>query len=381
MIILFACGVLAFAVTNPSTETLPTDTIVVHYFFLPTCPHCAEQRPIVDALAQELPTVQFVIHDASSTEGAALFHAMATANGLTPAQLAVPALFIGNIPRIGVQTREQLITTIEQCKLNCTIAQPETTSRPPTNELKEYTLPLLGSTDLTTMSLPILAILLGLIDGFNPCAMWVLVYLISILIGMNDRRKIQIIVGSFVLASGILYFLFMAAWINLFLFLGYIRILTILVGLVALGGGSLSLHEYFTTKGAMTCNVGDAKSHEKMMSRVQTIISQPLTLTLILSIILLAFMVNTIEFACSAAIPAVFTQVLALHQLPVLLNYAYIGLYVFFFMLDDLIIFSMAAFTIGTVFGDRYARYCRLIGGSLLVVLGTVMLFAPELLR
>ncbi|NTV23751.1 MAG: hypothetical protein HGA85_05250 [Nanoarchaeota archaeon] len=187
--------------------------------------------------------------------------------------------------------------------------------------------------------------------------------------------------GSFVLASGILYFLFMTAWLNIFLLIGYIRILTIIIGLVALGGGILSLKEYVTTKGELVCKVGDHKSHKKTMNKIKDIASKPITFGIIISIIGLAFVVNSVEFACSAAIPAVFTQVLAISNISVFQHYLYIALYTLFFMLDDLIIFGMAAFAISGGIGEKYAKYCKLIGGVIMAALGLIMLFAPQLLR
>lgn len=232
-----------------------------------------------------------------------------------------------------------------------------------------------------SFSLPALAVVLGLVDGFNPCAMWVLVYLIAVIVNLDDRKKIWTIVGSFVLASGILYFLFMAAWLNAFLLLGYVRLLTIAIGLVALGGGILSVREYLATKGALTCKVGDEGSHKRTISRIEEIIAQPLSMGVLFAVIALAFVVNSIEFVCSAAIPAVFTQILALSSLSTLQHYAYIALYDFFFMLDDMIIFGMAAFAVSGGVGDRYARYCKALGGAILVVLGLLLLFAPHLLQ
>jgi hypothetical protein len=173
----------------------------------------------------------------------------------------------------------------------------------------------------------------------------------------------------------------MTAWLNAFLLLGYIQIVTIAIGLVALGGGILNLKEYFTTKGALTCKVGDEKSHKKTMHRIESIIAKPLSISVILAIIALAFVVNSVEFVCSAAIPAVFTQVLAQASLSTLEHYLYIGLYVFFFMLDDLIIFGLAAFAVSSGIGERYAKYCKVLGGVILFALGLLLLFAPHLLR
>lgn len=384
VIILLLIGGLAFFITYEKTAIQTTDEkLTVHFFYLPTCPHCTEQKPIYFEVKSERTDITFIEHDASSQEGSQQFYQMARETGLDTSKLGVPTIFVGKHALVGVQSEEHILSAIDDCINNCKgeeYQQIETTQKADTG-FSDYELPFLGRTDLTKWSLPTLAIVLGLIDGFNPCAMWVLVYLIGMLIGVKDRKRIWIIVGSFVLASGILYFLFMTAWLNIFLLLGYIKILTILLGLVALGGGILSFKEYITTKGSLTCKVGDEESHEKTMKRIDRIISQPLSWAIVFSMIGLAFVINSVEFACSAAIPAVFTQILSLSGLSAIQHYAYIALYVLFFTLDDLIIFGMAAFALGSSFGEKYAKYCKLLGGIIMTILGLIMLFAPHLLR
>ena len=383
VITLLLLGSLAFFLTSETTtQERSSGELSIHFFYMPTCPHCTEQKPIYFEVKEELIDMNFYEHDASSQEGSELFYQMAAEAGLDTSRLGVPTIFVGKHPLVGVQSKENIISAINDCINNC---KGEEYHANTTQEVKtgfsDFELPFLGRTDLTKWSIPTLAVVLGLIDGFNPCAMWVLVYLIGLLIGVKDKKKVWVIVGSFVLASGVLYFLFMTAWINLFLLLGYIRLLTIIIGLVALGGGIINLREYFTTKGELTCKVGDEKSHEKTMHRIERVISQPLSVAIVFSIIGLAFVVNSVEFVCSAAIPAVFTQLLALSNLSTLQHYMYIGLYTLSFMLDDLIIFSMAAFAIGSSLGEKYAKYCKLLGGLILAVLGLIMLFAPHLLR
>ena len=195
------------------------------------------------------------------------------------------------------------------------------------------------------------------------------------------KRKIWLLVGSFVFASGVLYFLFMTAWLNAFLLVGYFRPMTIAIGLVALGGGILNVREFVTTKGALVCEIQGEESRKKTMSRMERIVSAPVTLATIGGIIALAFVVNSIEFVCSSALPAIFTHVLSLSNLSTIQYYGYILLYDFFFMLDDLIIFSSAAFAMTSGLGDRYAKYCKPVGGAILMILGALLLFAPHLLR
>ena len=379
-ILLVIIGIALVAVPGQE-ETPDAEGVTVHFFYLPTCPHCADQKPILEELAAEMPDVTFFWHDASSQEGSALFYQMATEQGLDVSRLSVPTIFFKHhSPLIGFHSKADIMDAIEKCKEACIEQNYEPGA---TQEIKtgftEFELPFLGRTDLTSFSLPVLAIVLGLIDGFNPCAMWVLVYLIALLMEVKDKRKIWIIAGSFVLSSGILYFLFMTAWLNVFLFLGYIRPLTILIGLVALGGGILNFREFLTKKEALQCEVTDEESNKKTMGRIQRIVSKELTIATVLAIIVLAFLVNSVEFVCSSAIPAVFTQILALSNLSTLAQYGYILLYDIFFMLDDIIIFGLAAFAVTSGVGEKYAKYTKGIGGIILIAMGIILLFAPSL--
>jgi len=149
---------------------------------------------------------------------------------------------------------------------------------------------------------------------------------------------------------------------------------TIVIGLVALGGGILQIREVIKTKGAIVCEVTDEESRKKTMTKIQRIVSSPITLGTIAGIIALAFAVNSIEFVCSAAIPAVFTRVLSLASLTNFQYYGYILLYVVIFMLDDAVIFGTAAFALTSNLGDRYAKYSRPVGAVILIILGVLLL-------
>lgn len=242
-------------------------------------------------------------------------------------------------------------------------------------------LPFVGDIRPAELSLPALAVLLGLADGFNPCAMWALVYLLSLVVSLRDRRKIWLLVGSFVFASGVLYFLFMTAWLKVFLLVGYLRPLTIAIGAGALVIGAADLRSFLRTRGAPVCAVGSSDLKRRTMGRMERLAAAPLSLASFLGVVALAFTVNAIEFVCSAGLPAIFTHTLSLRQLSVSQYYGYILLYDFFFMLDDLLIFSLAVFTLQTSMAGGYAKYGKLVGGIVLIGLGLVMLFAPEMLR
>ncbi|MDD5082689.1 MAG: hypothetical protein PHU08_04880 [Dehalococcoidales bacterium] len=367
--------VLLFAGPEPVNPAAGGGELEIHFFYLPSCSHCEDQEVFNEKLASTYPTIHFTYHDTSQTENSALLSQMVTELGLQD-EPGVPVTIFGGLVFRGWEseatTGQEIETAIKQCLAGECPKQGDTT---PTGEA---TLPIIGKIKLSDYSLPALAVIIGLIDGFNPCAMWVLAYLISIIVTLNDRARIWLLVGSFVLASGVLYFLFMTAWLNAFLFIGYSRIITIIIGLVALGAGILSVRDLIKTRGAVVCKVGDEESRKKTIDRIKKVVLSPLTLATIAGIVALAFVVNSIEFVCSSALPAIFTHVLSVSDLTTFQHYAYILLYDFCFMLDDLIIFGLAAFAMTSSFGDRYARYSKPVGAVTLLALGVILLFGPN---
>jgi glutaredoxin len=336
----------------------------LHVFFHPDCPHC--HKAIQFLRAQ--PEVDFVLHDVSTSGNYALLLTVARQHGLAEENLGVPLFVRGSRYLIGFESPE---TTGREL---LALAADESAIAPPDPERFRISLPLFGEIDPSRYSLPVLTALMGLSDGFNPCAMWVLVYLISLIAGIQDQRKIWWLVGTFVLASGLLYFLFMTAWLNTFLILGYIRPLTQLVALLAIGFGANHLYELAVARGVIVCEVGDAEYRQRTMKWMRDIVSAPIGFGSLILVIGLAFAVNSIEFVCSAALPAIYTHVLALTDLSTAWYYAYIGLYVAFFMLDDFVIFGFAAFAVQTMIDTRYAAFSRAVGGTILIGLGIWML-------
>jgi glutaredoxin len=243
---------------------------------------------------------------------------------------------------------------------------------------KTIQLPLIGELNLASMSLPVLTIALGALDGFNPCAMWVLVFLISLLLGMQNKRRMWILGSVFIIASGSVYFLFMAAWLNLILFIGFLFWLRLTIGMVALGGGAYNLREFFVNK-ENVCKVTGTEKRQRIFSKLKEITHRQSFWLALVGIIVLAAAVNIVELLCSAGLPVVFTQILALNNLPTWQYYAYILLYILIFILDDLIVFILAMSTLKmTGLGNKYARYSHLLGGAIMVIVGLMLIFKPE---
>jgi len=241
-------------------------------------------------------------------------------------------------------------------------------------------LPVIGEKKVSSFSLPVLTFVVGFLDGFNPCAMWTLLFLISLLLGLEDKKRMWILGMAFIVASSFVYFLFMSAWLNLFLFIGFIGWVRILIGAVSLGAGGYYLYDYCVNKtGACKVDMGGKK--QKVFAKLKEFTHKQSLFAALVGIVLLAFAVNLVELICSAGLPAVYTQVLSMSDLPTWEYYLYLIAYIVVFMLDDLFVFFVAMKTLHKVgVNTKYSRYSHLIGGILMLGIGLALWFKPELL-
>ncbi|PIR93176.1 hypothetical protein COT99_02175 [Candidatus Falkowbacteria bacterium CG10_big_fil_rev_8_21_14_0_10_43_10] len=239
-------------------------------------------------------------------------------------------------------------------------------------------LPFIGQINPQKFSLFTITAAIGLIDGFNPCAMWVLLFLVSLLMQMQNRRRMWAIGLTFIIASGAVYFLFLAAWLNIFLFIGFIFWIRLAVALVAVGSGIYHLREFYVNrKGA--CKVIKEEKRIRIFSQVKEIISEKNFIVAMIGIIGLAAAVNMVELVCSAGLPAIYTSVLSAANLPAWQYYGYLLIYIVIFMLDDIIVFLIAMVTLRvTGAAKKYARATNLIGGIILLLIGVLLIFKPE---
>ena len=237
--------------------------------------------------------------------------------------------------------------------------------------------PFVGVLDVKTLSLPAISILLGFIDGFNPCAMWVLVTFLLVLAQLGSRRKMWEVAGLFIVAQAVMYYLILNVWFTAWDFIGLDRIITPIIGVVAIAGGLFFLYEWKKSDG--TCKVTNLEQRSKISKRIHQLVSSPLTWVTAAGIIGLALSVNIIEFACSIGVPQAFTKIIELNQLNFWWAQLYMGLYILFYVIDDLLIFAIALYSFDKIgLTGKYSRWSNLIGGVLMVLLGLLLIFKRE---
>ncbi len=233
--------------------------------------------------------------------------------------------------------------------------------------------------NLKNMTLPVIAILIGLVDGFNPCAMWVLLFLISMLIGMKDRKRMWILGLTFLLTSALVYLLFMVAWLNAATMLLAIKWVRLIIGLIAVFGAIINLSSYIRHRKDNGCDVIDDKKRSKIFNKIKKFTHEKNFILAMIGVMTLALSVNVVELACSAGLPVMFIEILSLNNPTVIEKVIYIALYMIFFLLDDLIVFFVAMRTMElTGFSTKYGKLSKLVGGILLLGIGILLIFKPE---
>ena len=232
---------------------------------------------------------------------------------------------------------------------------------------------------LKNMTLPVVSVLIGLVDGFNPCAMWVLLFLISMLIGMKDRKRMFIIGFTFLFTSALVYLLFMLAWLNAATLLLTINWVRLIIGLVALVGAVINLTSYIRHRKDNGCDIIDDKKRNRIFEKIKKFTHEKNFVLAIIGAMALAISVNIVELACSAGLPVMFIEILSMNHPSEFEKIIYIGLYMVFFLLDDLIVFIVAMRTMElTGFSTKYGKLSKLIGGLLLLGIGMLLIFKPE---
>jgi glutaredoxin len=353
--------------------------VEVLLFWRTGCPHCERAIEFLDRLAAGNPEMRVQKLEVSrSRANAALMVQAAERLGVEAG--SVPLTVIGERAWVGYDedatTGREIAAHVAAC-LAAGCPAPVAVKRD-AKIPDQVRLPLLGEVRTASLSLPALTALLAAADGFNPCAMWVLVFLLGLLAGMKDRARMWLLGIAFVAASALVYLLILGAWLNVLLLAGSVAFVRVAIGVVALAGGGYYLKE-FVTNADMRCEVTAPERRRRVLERLKALAQRPDLVPALAGIVLLAFAVNVVEFLCSAGIPAVFAQVLALSELGPWAYLGYLVLYVAVFMLDDLVVLVAALKTLEvTGLTGRYARWSNALGGVALAAIGALLIFRPE---
>lgn len=353
-----------------------------HFFYAENCPGCRQQKPFVEDLQRRYPELKVRIYDVwLERDSYELMLALAKARGVEFA--STPATAVGRRAWFGFN--DIIAREIEAEVANCvakgcpdlvaTLAAGNPT--PPVDSIGDEPLPL----NPEDYSLPVFTVLLGLLDSFNPCAFFVLLFLLSLMSHTLSRKRMFLVGGVFIFFSGLVYFFYMAAWLNLFLLVGQLPLLTTLAGLLALTIALFNIKDHFFFHKGPTLSISK-KAKPKLMTRMGNLLKGHRLLPILTGTVVLALVANSYELLCTAGFPMVYTRVLTLQELPGWLYYLYLGLYNLAYVIPLLVIVTLFALTLGShKMSEFEGRILKLISGLMMLILGLILLWDPLLLQ
>ncbi len=356
--------------------------VKLHFFWSETCPHCARAISFMGPLGRERPWLVIESYEVTaSAENRALFAALAAELG--EEIRGVPTFFLCGRMIVGFDDAEGVGATLGALADGCrAFLQEELVSPPATGEATPPTvdLPLLGAIDAGRMSLPVLTVILGGLDAFNPCAFFVLLFLLSLLVHARSRARMVLVGGIFVLFSGLLYFVFMAAWLNLFLVLEGVRAVTLIAGAVAVALALINIKDFLWFRRGPSLTIPEG-AKPGLFDRMRGLISADNLPALLLGTVTLAIAANTYELLCTSGLPLVYTRALTLNELSTSVYYLYLALYNVIYVLPLLAILTVFTVSLGGRKLTRFqGRLLKLLSGVMMLGLGLVLLAAPNLL-
>ena len=388
-----------FSFCNVVNAVSEKNLVNIYLFHSYTCKHCKEEIKLLDELEKEYDNIKVYKYEVNENENGELLKNISEIMGSRVT--GTPYTIIGNKVFSGYDyenSKGRFKGAIEyyskygyEDKVGeyiSSIPLPSYEVKDTDPDVDEYIsnyisykvkLPLIGEVKLKNLTLPLITVVIGLADGFNPCAMWVLLFLISMLIGMKDKKRMWILGSTFLLTSALIYLIFMMSWLNLANLLISVVWVRVIIAVVSLVGGFINLRGYIKHRKVSGCDVVDDKKRNKIITRIKKFTTEKNFWLAILGVIVLAISVNVVELACSAGLPVMFIEILSLNNLTAIEEIIYIVLYMLFFLLDDFVVFVIAMTTLSlTGVSSKYGNLSKLIGGILMLFIGLLLMFKPE---
>ncbi len=344
------------------------------------CPHCADAKAYLPGFGAERPWLRILYRPVDSDPAArADLGRHSRAAGVWPP--GVPTFVIDGRVLVGFGTAADTGPALAELvahRAPAAALAPDGRPASPADRATSVQSRWLGTVSAERLGLPLFTLALGLLDGFNPCAMWVLLFLLSLLVHLRDRRRMAWIAGTFVLVSGAVYYAFMAAWLNLFLLVGFSSAVRWTLALLALAIGAINVKDYFAFGRGVSLRI-PAAARPGLYRRMRAILQARSLLPALAGVAALALIVNIIEILCTAGLPAIYTAVLAQQELSAAARHGYLLLYIAGYIADDSLLVATAVIALGSHrLTERAGRWLKLASGLIMLALGLVLAFRPQ---
>lgn len=349
------------------------EKINIDFFYSTTCPHCAKAKIFLDQVKKNYSEVKINNYEVSANTNKLFnyyqkYKVEKTLQGVVPAIFISDKYYIGYNEEIGKEINNHITSLIKGIKIK------------DKDKSSFINLPFVGKINPNNFALPVLAIILGAMDGFNVCSLGALILILALVLSLRSRVKTLLFGGGFIFTTAMVYGVLIIFWYQLFNFLSlYLRKMEIVIGLITLFGAGYFFKDFLKfKKQGLTCGIGSAQKIEgKFTEKFKKMITENKTvLPILFSIFVFAVVITVVEFPCSAAVPVVFAGMLSKAELSTFSYLFYIALYVIFYMLDELTVFLIAFFTMKLwMSSPKFIIWITLAESIILFLLGGYYIF------
>ncbi|MBK9124435.1 MAG: hypothetical protein IPM16_15135 [Chloroflexi bacterium] len=397
-------ALIALLAIPASAQDAPAETAIpIYLFWGDGCPHCASEKMFLAQLTESFP--QVVVYDYEvwyDAENRALMEQFATAFGFEPS--GVPATFmadrywVGYAESVGRQIIDTMYTCMEQTcpdvgaailageppatAIEAAITAASASATAPVAAASVITLPLIGEIDLAAQSLGVSTALIALVDGFNPCSLWVLSILLALVIHSGSRRRIVLVGTTFLTVTSVAYIVFILGLFGVLSFVGYIGWIQVAVALIALAFAVINIKDYFWYKQGVSLTIPDSQK-PRLYRQMRGVMAPDKTLFAVVGATgAMALGVTLLELPCTSGLPVLWTNMIVANDVPTSSFILLLALYMLIFLIDELALFLTAVFTLRvSKFEEKHGRVLKLVGGIVMLALAIVMVFDPTLMN
>ncbi|MBS3766252.1 thioredoxin [Candidatus Bipolaricaulota bacterium] len=365
------------------------DKTVLYFFWSEGCPYCQKEKPFLEDLQEDYPSLEVVAKEVSSSnENVNLLKEMGQKYGReirgVPATFLGEDVWVGFTEKIGGQIKEKVEYCTENDCVNPLVklkGKEAVSETPGTKGGETIDVPFFGTVDLSSTPAFLSTALIAFVDGFNPCSLWVLTFLLGMLIYTKSRKKIIIVGLTFLAVTATAYGLFILGLFSAFQYIGQLLWIRILVAVIAFSFGLVNIKDYFWFKEGVSFTIPEGLK-PKIADRFRDLTQKGRSLPVLVgATFLMALGITLAELPCTAGFPVVWTGILNTQGVSGATFGILFAIYMAIYLLDELVVFGTVSITLqSSKLQEEHGRVLKLIGGTLMLTLGISFLFAPELM-
>lgn len=366
------CVVVLFSVLLGffTSSAAAFDPVSIDFYYSEVCGSC------IDALENVILPIEDKYKENVSVVYKDVFVNLSYRDEMIALRLSYPSVVVNNETKIPTQNLN--FSTVDRI----VAGYIENLSKKETFNETDIFVPFIGRINTSALSLPVLTIVLGALDSFNPCAFFILIFLLNLLLYVRSRRRMLLVGGIFIFFSGLFYLIFIFILFNsLMITAQHIAAVSLIAGSIAILIGFVNIKDFFFFKSGPSLSIPESKRSE-IFRRMRNLVRTTSLPAVLIGAVILAVTVNFYELLCTLGFPLIFTTQLNSYDLTLVEKYMYIVGYNVVYVIPLIVILFIFVFTLGRMkLSEWGGRSLKLLSGIMIFSFGVLFIVDYQLLE